>query len=100
MSLPLQIQAQRGALFVPCPRRSHGLLNNGMDFHASLCLLMQGSWYDIRSSRLQSQAIAYPSHGLQAQDDEIGKGNADFLTETDMVTVHRAGEPGEIGAGY
>ena len=42
---PLQIQAQRGALIVPRPRRSHGLQNKLNDFHGSLSLIRGDGWY-------------------------------------------------------
>jgi len=41
MSLPSKSMRSVRALGVPCPRRSPGQLNNGRDFHVSLCLCFQ-----------------------------------------------------------
>ncbi len=43
MSLPSKAMRSVRALGVPCPRRSHGPVNNGKDFHTWLCLSMHGS---------------------------------------------------------
>jgi len=46
MSLPSKSMRSVRALGVPCPRRSPGPVNNGKDFHISLSLSCDDSWYD------------------------------------------------------
>jgi len=41
MSLPSKVERSVRALERSCPRRSHGPMNNGKDFHTSLCLYFQ-----------------------------------------------------------
>ncbi len=45
MSLPSKSMRSVRALGVPCPRRSPGPVNNGKDFHISLSLSCDDSWY-------------------------------------------------------
>gem|GEM_PF-2137611 len=46
MSLPSKSMRSVRALGVPCPRRSHGPVNNGKHFHISLPLSCDDSWYE------------------------------------------------------
>jgi len=61
MSLPSKSMRSVRALRVPCPRRSHGPLNNGKDLYASLSLSCDDSWYKVGSGHQHSVHFRCPA---------------------------------------
>ncbi len=67
MSLPSKSMRSVRALGVPCPRRSHGPVNNGKHFHISLSLSCDDSSYE--SPFVLSTAIG-STYGVVWRGDE------------------------------
>ncbi len=74
MSLPSKSMRSVRALGVPCPRRSPGPVNNGKDFHISLSLSCDDSWYKegtrlgLRLNRASGKGLVFDIQRFSVHD--------------------------------